>query len=174
MEFEFPLRNDYEVPVRYAIDFLEGRPDVNVHRVGLMGVSFGGQFAVRAAAFEPRLKAAIENCGPYNQSTNFKNRPIISRATMVHRLKAANEEDAIRKLQQFNLQGVAEKVMCPLLVIYRGDATDWYRRNRASVSRQKLAATRNSGSSRTATTSATTFRLSTDLSRPIGCAKLKA
>jgi dienelactone hydrolase len=117
MEFEYPLRHDYEVPVRYAIDYLEGRPDVDGNRVGLMGVSFGGQFAVRAAAFETRLKAVIENCGPYNQSTNFRNRPIISRATMVHRLKAANEEDAIAKLQQFNLQGVADKVMCPLLVI---------------------------------------------------------
>ena len=117
MEFEYPLRHDYEVPVKYAIDYLAGRPDVDVKRVGLMGVSFGGQFAVRAAAFEPRLKAVIENCGPYNQSTNFKNRPIISRDTMVHRLKAANEEDALKKLQQFNLQGVADKVMCPLLVI---------------------------------------------------------
>ena len=117
MEFEYPLRPDYEVPVKYAIDYLATRPDIDVNRVGLMGVSFGGQFAVRAAAFEPRLKAVIENCGPYNQSLNFKNRPIISRATMVHRLKAANEEEAILKLQQFNLQGVADKVPCPLLVI---------------------------------------------------------
>ena len=36
----------------------------------------------------------------------------------VHRLKAANEEDALNKLKQFNLQGVAEKVECPLLVIH--------------------------------------------------------
>jgi dienelactone hydrolase len=117
MEFEFPLRHDYEVPVKYAIDYLENRPDVNATRVGLMGVSFGGQFAVRAAAFEHRIKAAIENCGPYNQATNFRGRPTISRDTMVHRLKAANEEDALNKLQQFNLQGVAEKVQCPMLVI---------------------------------------------------------
>src|SRR5437016_9193697 len=117
MEFEFPLRFDYEVPIKYAIDYLERRPDVDAKRVGLMGVSFGGQFAVRAAAFEKRLKAAIENCGPYNQATNFKNRPLISRETMVHRLKAANEEDALDKLQRFNLLGVAEKVKCPLLVI---------------------------------------------------------
>ena len=117
MEFEYPLRHDYEVPVHYAINYLERRPDVDAKRVGLMGVSFGGQFAVRAAAFEQRLKAAIENCGPYNQATNFKNRPVISRETMVHRLKAANEEDALDKLQQFNLLGVAEKVGCPLLVI---------------------------------------------------------
>jgi dienelactone hydrolase len=117
MEFEFPLRHDYEVPIRYAIDYLETRPDIDARRVGLMGVSFGGQFAVRAAAFERRLKAAIENCGPYNQSWNFKNRPQISRDTMVHRLKAANEEDAFEKLQAFNLQGVASQVACPLLVI---------------------------------------------------------
>src|SRR6266550_462484 len=119
LEFEFPLRHDYEVPVKYTIDYLERRPDVDAARVGLMGVSFGGQFAVRAAAFEQRIKAAIENCGPYNQATNFRSRPRISRETMVHRLKAANEEDALDKLQQFNLLGVAEKVGCPLLVIER-------------------------------------------------------
>src|SRR5258706_7612833 len=36
---------------------------------------------------------------------------------MVHRLKATNEEDALDKLQQFNLQGVVERITCPLLVI---------------------------------------------------------
>jgi len=118
MEFEYPLRHDYEVPMKHAIDYLESRPDVASDRVGIMGVSFGGQFAVRAAAFEHRVKAAIENCGPYNQAENFKGRPVISRETQVHRLKAANEEDALNKLKQFNLQGVAEKVECPLLVIH--------------------------------------------------------
>ncbi len=118
MEFEYPLRHDYEVPIKHAINYLESRPDVASDRVGIMGVSFGGQFAVRAAAFEHRVKAAIEICGPYNQAENFKGRPVISRETQVHRLKAANEEDALNKLKQFNLQGVAEKVECPLLVIH--------------------------------------------------------
>src|SRR5207249_9213675 len=100
-----------------AIHDLEGGQDVEAGRVGLVGVSVGGQFAVRASAYERRLKAVIENCGPYNQATNFKNRPVISCETMVYRLKAADEEDALDKLQQFNLRGVAEKVECPLLVI---------------------------------------------------------
>src|SRR5258707_6333859 len=117
MEFAFPLRPDYEVPVRYAINYLEGRSDVDASRVGLMGVSFGGQFAVRAAAFEPRLQAVIENCGPYDQSENFHKRPQISRATMVHRLKVASEDAAFAQLQHFNLRRVAEKVQWPLLVI---------------------------------------------------------
>lgn len=117
MEFEFPLRYDYEVPIRYALDYLEKRSDVDARRVGLMGVSFGGYFAVRAAAFEPRLKAVIENCGPYDQSEHFYERPKISRAALVHRLKAPSEEEAFGRLKQFQLRGVAEKVQCPLLVI---------------------------------------------------------
>lgn len=117
MEFTHPMRHDYDVPVKYAIDYLEGRADVDATRVGLMGVSFGGQYAVRAAAFEPRLRAAIENCGPYDQSLNFRGRPQISRETMVHRLKATGETEALEKLRAFNLRGVAERVRCPLLVI---------------------------------------------------------
>ncbi len=117
MEFDFPLRHDYEVPIKYAVDYLESRADVDARRVGLMGVSFGGQFVVRAAAFEPRIKATIENCGPYDQSENFSARPQISRDTLIHRLKAVNEEEAINQLKQFNLRGVAEQVRSPLLVI---------------------------------------------------------
>ncbi|HLI71173.1 MAG TPA: alpha/beta fold hydrolase [Ktedonobacteraceae bacterium] len=117
MEFDHPLRPDYEVPITYAIDYLESRADVDASRVGLMGVSFGGQFVVRAAAFEPRVRATIENCGPYDQSENFSKRPQISRETLVHRLKAANEEDAFNKVQRFNLQGVADRITTPLLVI---------------------------------------------------------
>src|SRR5579884_3573342 len=66
MEFEHPMRYDYEVPVKYAIDYLETRPDVDAHRVGIMGVIFGGYYAARAIAREPRVKAAIANCGAYN------------------------------------------------------------------------------------------------------------
>ncbi len=120
MEFAFPLRPDYEVPVKHAIDYLEGRADLDASRVGLMGVSFGGQFAVRAAAFEGRLRAVIENCGPYDQSENFYNRPQISKATMTYRLKVANQDAAFLQLRNFNLQGVAERVQCPLLVIQGG------------------------------------------------------
>jgi pimeloyl-ACP methyl ester carboxylesterase len=80
-------------------------------------VSLGGYYAVRAAAFERRLRATIENCGPYNPGENFAQRPLISRETYIYRLKGATVEDAMNKLKQFNLQGVAEKVGCPLLVI---------------------------------------------------------
>jgi dipeptidyl aminopeptidase/acylaminoacyl peptidase len=117
MEFEHPMRFDYEVPAGYAIDYLESRPDVDASRVGLMGVSLGGYYAPRAAAFEPRVKAAIANCGGYNFVSHFERLPALTRAAFIHRLKAASESEARAKLEAFNLEGVMEKVQCPLLVI---------------------------------------------------------
>src|SRR6266702_1823719 len=117
MEFEYAMRFDYEVPIKYAIDYLESRPDVDARRVGLMGVSLGGYYAVRAAAFEPRVKAVIANAGPYNILENFERLPLLTREAFVYRSKSANEEEARTKLASFNLQGVMEKVRCPLLVI---------------------------------------------------------
>src|SRR5438045_548182 len=117
MEFDYPMRFDYDVPIKYAIDYLESRVDVDVSRVGLMGVSLGGYYVVRAAAFEHRVKATISNGGPYSPADNIDQRPMISRETYIYRLKPKSQEEAINRLKLFNLQGVAEKVECPLLVI---------------------------------------------------------
>lgn len=117
MEFEYPLRHDYEVPLRYAIDYVERRPDVNAERLGLMGVSLGGYFAPRAAAFEQRVKAVIGNCGAYDFADGFEQRPLLTREAFVYRLKARDEADARKLLKPFSLQGVMQNVTCPLLVI---------------------------------------------------------
>ncbi len=55
------FRPDYEVPVRAVVDYATSRPDVNPEQLTLIGYSFGGQLAPRAAAFEPRIKACIAN-----------------------------------------------------------------------------------------------------------------
>jgi dipeptidyl aminopeptidase/acylaminoacyl peptidase len=117
MEFDFPMRHDYEVPVRYAIDYLEGRADVDAGRVGLMGVSLGGYYAPRAAAFEPRLRAVIENCGDYDFSAHFERLPKLTRETFTARTRSASEAEAYQKLQAFSLAGVLAKITCPLLIV---------------------------------------------------------
>ena len=50
---KLPIRHDYEVAVSAAIDAMESRDDIDAARVGLIGVSLGGYYACRAAAFEP-------------------------------------------------------------------------------------------------------------------------
>ena len=60
------LRPDYGTVVGAVVDFLIGRPDVDPHRIALVGLSLGGFLAPRAAADEPRLAACIADCGSFD------------------------------------------------------------------------------------------------------------
>src|SRR5204863_6438384 len=117
MEFEYPLRYDYEVPIRYAIDYLENRKDVNAGRIGLMGVSLGGYFAPRAAAFEPRVKAAIGVAGAYSFAEHFDHTPVLTQKAFIHRLKVPDAASARTRLKAFTLHGAMESVHYPLLIV---------------------------------------------------------
>jgi 2,6-dihydroxypseudooxynicotine hydrolase len=117
MEFERPMRADYEVAARAAINALERRPDVDAERVGLMGVSLGGYYAPRAAAFEPRVRAVIAIAGPYDVPAAFDQMPDLTQEAFIHRSGATSRADALERLRPFTLEGVAERVTCPILVI---------------------------------------------------------
>ncbi len=55
------FRADIEVPMKAVLDALLARPDVDPRRLAAYGISFGGYFVPRAAAFEPRIRACIAN-----------------------------------------------------------------------------------------------------------------
>ncbi|MEZ5606913.1 MAG: prolyl oligopeptidase family serine peptidase [Burkholderiaceae bacterium] len=52
---------DYERIGKLALDNVLARPGTDARRVALMGISYGGYFATRIAAHEPRLRALIAN-----------------------------------------------------------------------------------------------------------------
>ena len=117
LEFEYPMRFDYEVVVRHVVDHLSGRRDVDGARVGMMGVSVGGYYAARTAALEERLRAAIALATGYRFVDYFDRVPILTREAFIHRLHARDQADARQKLERFDLHGLMEKINCPLLVI---------------------------------------------------------
>lgn len=117
MEFSHPMRFDYEVPVRYAINYLESRVDVDASRVGLMGVSLGGYYAPRAAAYDHRVRATIANAGPYCVADEFARMPSLTRQAFIYRLHTTDSALALEHLRAFDLSGVMERVTCPLLII---------------------------------------------------------
>ena len=51
----------YDPLLKTVIDFLSERPEVDMARLAILGISFGGYFATRATAREPRIKALIAN-----------------------------------------------------------------------------------------------------------------
>lgn len=117
MEFTSHMRADYEFVIRAAINALELRADVDAERVGLLGVSLGGYYAPRAAAFEPRVRAAIALAGPYDVATAFEQAPELTQEAFIARCGASTHAEARERLQPFTLDGAAEHITCPLLII---------------------------------------------------------
>lgn len=58
-----PFRYDWEKAVTPVVDFVVDLPGVDPERVALMGLSFGGYLAPRAAAFEKRIRVCIADPG---------------------------------------------------------------------------------------------------------------
>jgi dipeptidyl aminopeptidase/acylaminoacyl peptidase len=118
---EMYSRPDYEVPVKAILDFLEQRDDVDANRLGLAGVSFGGYYAPRAAAFEPRVKAVAAWCGTWSILTDFYEfyPPLQEQLQWLSGSK--DDAEAREKLARFTLEGVADKLDIPVYVMHGTD-----------------------------------------------------
>jgi hypothetical protein len=57
------FRADWEKVITPVVDHLVARPDVDAERIALQGISQGGYWAPRAAAFEHRLAALVADPG---------------------------------------------------------------------------------------------------------------
>jgi 2,6-dihydroxypseudooxynicotine hydrolase len=115
--FALDIRHDYEVGVAAMLDALAGRDDVDLDRIGACGVSMGGYYAPRAAAFEPRIRAVIGISGPYDMSSNWDNLPSLTRETLRHHTGASSDDDARARAAELNLDGVAERITQPALIM---------------------------------------------------------
>jgi dienelactone hydrolase len=118
LEFDLPLRPDYEVPIRYIVDYIASRIDLDATRIGMLGVSLGGFFAARAAAFEPRLKAVIMLASGYNLADHFDRYPLLTQEAFMYRLKVSDEQAAREKLKAFSLEGLTKNITCRFLAIF--------------------------------------------------------
>jgi pimeloyl-ACP methyl ester carboxylesterase len=115
--FHLDIRPDYEVAVAAALDAVAGRADLDGDRIGAVGVSLGGHYVVRAAAFEPRISAVAGISGPYDFAANWESMPDLTRETIRHHTGAIDAADARRRAGELNLDGVAERVEQPCLVV---------------------------------------------------------
>jgi len=115
--YELAIRPDYEVAVGALLDELDGRPDVDLERVGALGVSLGGYYAPRAGAFEPRLKAVAGLSGPYVFGDCWEDLPSLTRATFVTKSHARDEEEGRAKAFELDLSGVLPRLAQPSLFV---------------------------------------------------------
>jgi 2,6-dihydroxypseudooxynicotine hydrolase len=116
-EYDLPIRGDYEVPVAAVLDWAERRRDVDAARIGLWGVSLGGYYAPRAAAFDRRVKACVALSGPYDWADGFDERNELTREAFRVRARCATMAQAREAAGRLSLAGVAKRISCPLYLV---------------------------------------------------------
>ena len=116
-EYELRIRGDYEVPVKAVVDFVQTRGDVDASRIGLWGVSLGGYYAPRAAAFEKRVRACISLSGPYDWADIWPSMNALTREAFRVRAKCPTSGAAETYGRNLTLKGVASHITCPLFVV---------------------------------------------------------
>jgi dipeptidyl aminopeptidase/acylaminoacyl peptidase len=115
---KLPTLAEYERPVAAAIDYLTTRADVDRDRIGLLGVSMAGYYGMRAAAFEPRIKALVAWGAMYSVYEDLWVHYPALRRQLVWITGARDEAEAQAKLRAFTLSGILHRVAIPALITH--------------------------------------------------------
>jgi pimeloyl-ACP methyl ester carboxylesterase len=130
-------RPDWEAVVTPAVDFALTLPDVDPARLVLVGTSFGGYLAARAAAFEHRLAACVLHDGVWDghavmaatasraASTPGGLEALMAQSTSVRwavrnglwTFSAPGFDELVKLLVPYTLAGIADRITCPTLVL---------------------------------------------------------
>ena len=130
------LRPDFEQVLTPVLDWLLARPEVDTSKVAIVGRSFGGYLAPRAAAFEQRIAALV--CDPAQPDmaarlpSGAAARLAAPVATAQARLSRGRAEffgarmaahgiddiaDYFAELRRFTMIDRAAAIMCPTLIV---------------------------------------------------------
>lgn len=142
---QIPMRHDWENVISPIMDYLLTRNDVTPNQIALIGLSWGGNLAPRAAAHEHRLAALIANPGQFEPLQRIKdvvpqlgsyieqnNAKAIERIFLqiaqdknlsftfqakqfVHQLSSMS--DLVQEWTKYNLADQAKLIRCPTLIL---------------------------------------------------------
>ncbi len=116
-QYDLAIRGDYEVPAAAVIDYVQQRRDLDGARIGMWGVSLGGYYAPRAAAFDKRIRACIALGGPFDWGAAWDGLPDLTREAFRVRSHCKTQEEARAAARSLSLEGVAHKISCPLFIV---------------------------------------------------------
>ncbi len=130
------FRNDWEKVITPVIDHAGTLPGIDMDRIALLGISFGGYLVPRAAAFERRIKLCIADPGNISWGASIagafkkaRKLPRFIRPAQIDSMvkdyawKHGVENDidrVIDELAKYSNRDVLDKIRCKVLVV---DAT---------------------------------------------------
>ncbi len=105
---------DVSESIGAAVDYLETRPEIDANRLAIVGQSFAGYIAVRAAARDKRFKACV-SLGSFYSLEDFEIIHMLKHNCMLNMKVSEAEWPQARK--RFSLEGVIENLTCPFFAI---------------------------------------------------------
>ncbi len=140
------FRHDWEAVVTPVVEYCRRVPEIDASALGLLGVSFGGYLAPRAAAFEPRIRAVVVIDGMYDGYQSVlelltpESRTLLDAGdadgfdTAIRRAMADNNGlrwyigqglwnfrvaspyEFFQRTRPYTLDGLTDRITCPVLV----------------------------------------------------------
>lgn len=118
MYFQAKMRPDFHRFASAVVDWLEKRPDIDANRIGVLGRSLGGYYAVHSAAHDPRFKVCVA-WGVLFDLSYYDTMKEPSRGGFAF---VAGYDDPVRASpylkETLNLAGQAERVRCPVYALH--------------------------------------------------------
>jgi dipeptidyl aminopeptidase/acylaminoacyl peptidase len=123
------LRHDTEQYATPVWEYLADRPEIDSTRIGIMAISLGGYYAPRAAAFEQRYACCLAWGAQWDYQKIWSDRfdrlahadtPSLSVAAqhISWVLNVKSQDEALKRLEPFKLDGVVQKITCPFLMLH--------------------------------------------------------
>jgi pimeloyl-ACP methyl ester carboxylesterase len=116
-EYEIPICGDYERAATAVVDWIEKRSDLDAKRIAVWGVSLGGYYAPRAAAYERRLRACIALSGPFDWAEIWDELPELTRETFRVRSHSKDASNAKQRASELTLRHCSRQIECPLFIV---------------------------------------------------------
>jgi len=118
MYFQAPMRPDFHRFASRVVDWLQTRPELDAKRIGVLGRSLGGYYAVHSAAHDPRFKACVA-WGVLFDISYFDTMSEPSRSGFAYVAGFSDPGKAGPTLKStLNLAGTAERVTCPVYALH--------------------------------------------------------
>ncbi len=112
-------RPDFERAIFAVLDYLQTRREIDPARIGLIGRSLGGHYGPKAAAGDKRLKAIVA-WGACYEMKRIDQMPKMFKEGWLFMLGEPTIEAVHKRLHVVTLQGIAEKITCPMLIVHGG------------------------------------------------------
>jgi dienelactone hydrolase len=104
--------------VSAVIDYLEGRPEIDRDRIGVLGMSMGSYWGPTAAAEDRRIKCCVAALGCLMDKTvMFDKAPPAYKANYMIMAGIEDEDEFDRMAKHMTLERYADRIECPMLIM---------------------------------------------------------